>query len=384
MTFIYLLASIALILIAGKIFGEIASRFRVSPFVGEMLAGILFGPLLGIIIPSSDLQQIAGFGAIFLFFLIGLSMRFDDFKGNVYPSSIIALVGVLLSFVFGFGIGIFAGVGQASLIAPIILGLALISTSIPISLQSMMDIGELQSKASKMMRSVYIADSAVALMAIAVLSSWFALGGVRIWDIVAIFFAVLGLFVIITSFGSKLVGRAMQIFRTLHDENILFSLSLVIAFLVAAGSEYIGLAGIAGAFLAGMAMSRTDLTQSVIVPKVKIIGHGFFIPLFFAYSALLMDINALFNLQTITIIVLLVIFGIGAKYVACNYMSRHFGFRPNERRMLGFGMIPRGEYSIIIAQIALAAGAITSLLYSSILFFVLIVAILMPLIMKIK
>jgi Kef-type K+ transport system membrane component KefB len=130
-----------------------------------------------------------------------------------------------------------------------------------------------------------------------------------------------------------------------------------------------------------MAMNRSPLAESVIAPKVKTIGYGFFIPLFFAYSAVILDLSALINYSGI--ILLLVIAIAFAKILGCGFLGSIYGFGRKEQLMIGVGMIALGEYSILVAQIALNAGALTQTVYTLVVAVVLVSIIITPILMRI-
>jgi len=372
-----ILLSIALILLVAKLFGEVAERLKVSSLVGEVLAGIILGPVLMWVTPSPLLGQIANFGILFLLFLIGLETSSEQFKKEIYTGSYIAIAGCGLSFVFGFAVGMFM---FNSVIIGIFLGFAILSTSTAITMRSLIDIGEFKTRISNMALSIDIADEVIAILSLSLLTAFLTYGTVRIWEAIALFFAILGFFLVIITVGSKFIGRCLRVFQTLRDEQIIVAISLVIVFVVAFASENVGIAGVTGAFLAGMAMSRSHLTEPIIIPKMKIIGYGFFIPLFFAYSAILMDLNALFT--STVLIIILVILGLIAKLIGTGFFSSLFGFSRKEQLILGLSMLPRGEYSILIAQIALGASILSKELYTVIIAFVLITVILTPILLK--
>lgn len=374
---VQILLDIAIILIVAKIFGEIAERLKFSSLVGEVIAGITVGPLLGLVHPSAFLSQVASFGILFLLFLIGLNTRFDEFKKDIYRGSFLAVAGAAISFVAGFLIGY--GVFNSAEIG-LVIGIAMLSSSTAISLRSLIDIGEFRSTVYQKLTAVASADDVVAVLALSLLTTYFTYGVVEIWKIAALFFAVLGFFFLILTVGSKLMTGFLHIFDKVRDDQIMLSIPLVIVFIVAFVSEHVGIAGVTGAFLAGMAMNRSHMAESVIVPKIKTIGFGFFIPLFFAYSALILDIGALINYTGI--IVLLVIVVSFAKLVGCGFLGKIYNLGKKEQLMIGLGMIPRGEYSIIVAQAALTVGVLTQQIYTIIISAVLLTIIITPILFR--
>ena len=373
-----ILLDIALILIVAKLLGEIATRLKFSSLIGEILAGILLGPVLFIVHPNDFLDKVASFGILFLLFLIGLHTRFDEFKKDIYRGSVLAVAGAAISFAAGFliGFGVFN-----SFTTGIVLGVVLLSSSTAIALQSLGDIGEFRTALYHKLTAVSSADDVVGILALSLLTTYLTYGTVELWKVVGLFFAVLGFFFLILTFGAKVVSGLLELFRSVKDEQIMLSVSLVILFFVAFVSEQVGIAGVIGAFLAGMAMNRSPLAESVIAPKIKTIGYGFFIPLFFAYSAVILDMGALINYAGI--IILLVIVVAFAKIIGCGMLGNVYGFSRREQLMIGIGMIALGEYSILVGQIALKAGALSQAAYTIVVAVVLISIIITPILMRI-
>ena len=374
---VQVLLEIALILVVAKIFGEIATRLKFSPLIGEILAGILLGPVFLIVHPSDFLERVASFGILFLLFLIGLHTRFDEFKKDIYKGSFLALTGALISFAAGFmiGYGVFS-----SFTTGIVLGVILLSSSTAIALQSLVDVGEFRTSLYHKLTAVSSADDVVGILALSLLTTYLTYGTVEIWKVIALFFAVLGFFFLVLTAGSKAVAKFLEIFQRMKDEQIMLSIPLVVLFVVAFVSEHVGIAGVIGAFLAGIAMNRSPLAESTIVPKIKTIGYGFFIPLFFAYSAVILDIGALVNYWGIILLLMLVI--AFSKILGCGFLGSVYGFSRKEQLMIGIGMIALGEYSILVAQIALSFGAIGQAAYTIVVAVVLLSIIITPILMR--
>ncbi len=367
---------IAVLLLLAKTFGEIAERLKMSSLVGEVFGGILAGPILHIVQPSLLLEQIAGIGVMLFFFIVGLSTKFDDIKKDVYAGSVLAIVGCLLSFAAGFLVGyaFFRDVNVG-----IILGVAFLSTSSAIAIRALVEKGEFRSRAGKMLIMANMADDVIGIIALSLLAMYIS-ANIQIWQTALLFFGILGFFFFILTFGSRFINAFLSVFQRMRDEQILLSIPLAIMFFIVYLSENIILAGVTGAFLVGMTMSKSQVTGPVIIPKVKTIGYGFFIPLFFAYSAIALDLSSLY--QSFWLILALVITGIIAKVFGSGFFSRFYNFRKHDQWLIGIGMIPRGEYAIIIGQIALAAAIISAQVYTALVAATVITVILTPMMMR--
>ncbi|MBI4020403.1 MAG: cation:proton antiporter [Candidatus Aenigmarchaeota archaeon] len=368
---------IALLLVAAKAFGWIAERIGISSLVGEISAGVVLGPLLGLVTPDPFLAQIANLGVIFLLFLIGLSTNVEEFREYAYIGSALAMGGAFVSLALGFLLGYFI---LGSVQAGIFLGIAIISTSTAISVRTLVEAGEFHSNIGRTLLTAGVADDIIAILALAALSTFISLGGVQVWQIFTLFLAVLGFILLMLTAGARAVGWFISRFQRAKDEQMLIVIPLTILFGIAFLSEQIGIAAVTGAFLAGVAMSKSPLTETAIIPKAKTIGYGLFIPIFFAYSSILLDISA-FSTSYMLVIALVVV-GLLAKFIGCGLLSKATNLNGREQKIMGISMMPRGEYSIVIAQIMLTAGVITSSFYTVVIAFVVFSIVITPMLFK--
>ncbi|MBI4176528.1 MAG: cation:proton antiporter [Candidatus Aenigmarchaeota archaeon] len=369
--------SIALLLITAKIFGWIAEKAGFSSLVGELFAGIMLGPVFALVSPEPFLAQIANLGVIFLLFLIGLSTKVDEFREHVYIGSILAAGGAFVSFFLGFGVGYLI---FGSIQAGIFLGIAIISTSTAISIRTLVEAGEFHSSIGRILLTTGVADDIIAILALAILSTFVSFGGVQVFEIFTLFLAIVGFMLLMLTAGSKAVSWFLAKLQRIKDEQVLIAFPLTILFGIAFLSEQIGIAAVTGAFLAGVAMSKSPITETAIIPKAKTIGYGLFIPIFFAYSSIMLDLGAFFN--SYPLIIALVVVGLLAKFIGCGLLARFMSLNAREQKIMGIGMMPRGEYSIVIAQIMLTAGVIAAPFYTVIISFVVLSIVIPPMLFK--
>ncbi len=371
-----ILLSIAVLLIFAKIFGEMAERIKLSPLAGEIIGGLLAGPVLRLVAPQELLGELAGFGILFVIFLIGLQTNFDGTKGNLKPGLFLGLSGSVISFLFGFIIGYYVFGIEAGLV----MGVAILSTSTAITVRSISDLGELHSKAGKMIVAIDTVDEVIAIIAFSTLVSYFTLTGAEMWKIATLFFSMILAFFIVITFVSKFFNRFLGFFDEMNDDQFIIAMSIVLVFLLSFLTQQTGIAAITGAFLAGLMVNKSSIAEKVIIPKINTISSGFFAPLFFAYSALFIDIASIYNYAGV--IIALFVLGILAKFVGSGVLSGYYGFRGREQITVGIGMIPRGEYSIIVAYTTLAMNIITPQVYTAIMAFVFLSMILAPLLFR--
>ena len=98
-----LLLELLLIFVSAKVIGEIFQRLRVPGVLGEIVAGVVFGPYaLDWIHASDSIHAIAEVGIIFVLFSAGLETSPKDLIHVGRTAVVVAMAGVAAPFVLGF------------------------------------------------------------------------------------------------------------------------------------------------------------------------------------------------------------------------------------------------------------------------------------------
>ena len=367
------LLEIGIILFFAKIFGEISRRIGISSIVGEVIAGIAIGSLFHFR-PDHLLEIISGIGILILVFLIGLETKFEEIKSDIYKGSILAIFGSMLTFICGLFLG---EIIFGSLNTGIVIGIAMISTSTAIPIKTLIDRGQLKTHVGKILVVIAVADDIIAILALSLMTTYFSIGAINVWNILMLFLVMLGFIYMTLTVGTKIVEKIISfVGYHIKDEQALIAAPIAVAFATAALSQRLEIAAVTGAFIAGMIMSKSVFTKSIIIPKLGTIGMGFFVPIFFAYSGMLMDLSSVS--QTWWIIAVLVVAGSLAKIIGSGFFSRFFGYDSREQAIISISMVPRGEYGIVITQLALAIGVISNSIYTILISFVVATIIITP------
>ncbi len=373
---ISILVDIAVILIAAKVFGEAAERLKFPVLFGEMIGGLVIGALV-IIKPTAFMNELAGFGILFLFFMLGMTLKVEDIRKDIKPTFAIALAGTFVSFLAGFLFGYFM---FADALKGLFVGVAVMSTSTAIALKSLHDAGELNTKVFSLASAVSRIDDVVAVLMITVITTLMLIGP-KFEMILFTVAVVLAVFLLLEKWISGLVGKSLEIFKHLKDEYIIIAIALVVLFLVSFLAQNIGIGSVIGAFLAGYALSKSSVAEEEILPKMKTIGYGFFIPIFFTYAALSADLGTV--LSSLGSLIILFVLAVLAKFIGTAILAWWEGHKGHELGLLGSAMMPRGEYAIAIAYIALFSQFIDTQLYSMIIVFVLLTILVTPIAFRI-
>jgi Kef-type K+ transport system membrane component KefB len=353
-----LLLQIMFFLLVAKIGGELAERAKLPSVLGELLAGLVLGPsLLNLIFPDPAMRDISEIGIILLMFLAGLETDIDEMKRTGLVSLLAAVGGVAVPFCLAFLVGYSYGWNTAN---SLFLGAILTATSVGITVRTLMDIGKLNTNVGMTILGAAVIDDVIGIIVFTIvrgiaLDQEFSIVGVlELTAIMALFFVIslkVGFWV-----SDKLdtwVGR-------MRTQEVSLVVTIVFVLFMAAVAERAQVAGITGAFIAGIVMSRSSRKESV-ESKVNALGYGFFVPLFFVF----IGVNT--NLHEITMLgmaVLIVGVAIGGKILGSGIMALVGGLSPRDALEVGIGMVPRLEVALIIASMGLTAGVISSLVYS--------------------
>jgi Kef-type K+ transport system membrane component KefB len=173
--------------------------------------------------------------------------------------------------------------------------------------------------------------------------------------------------------------RVLPHFRsTARAEEAEFHIALVLLFALSALALYTGVAAIVGAFLAGLALSESagarvrDLTRGV---------SELLVPFFLVGIGLRLDLALFRSKSTIALAVLLLAMVIVTKLAGCGLGALSTGWE--NALKVGLGMVPRGEVTMIVAQIGLTMAIIRPETYAVVVFLAVASALLTPVLLKI-
>ncbi len=369
-----ILLTMGLLLLFAKILGSITEKFGIASLVGEVIAGIILGPILGWVILGDFLTGFLTFGIIFLLFIAGMEVKLEDIKHYTYKASFLAITGGLISFFLGFLVGM---VFFNDFLIGVAIGTAILSTSNGSLFLLLMRSGKFNTNIGKLIVAISIADDVVGILALSVFNMYISTA-ISLSSIFFILLVSLGFYLFILTIGSSVVGKILDRINIFRDENMLFTLPVAVLFILAFVTDNLGLSIAAGSFLAGMAVANSHFTEPVIIPKVEILSKGFILPLFYASIGTLMIFT---NLNPLLIAAIFVATILG-KLIGCGFVSKLFGTSREDVKLIGLSMMPRGDENIVILQIILLLGVITTQIYTSIIFAIILTTITAPILVK--
>ena len=386
-----MLLELALALILAKLMDEIFIRKNQPPVIGEILVGVILSVAIFILPEEINLFNqefpvsleishpafdfFADMGILFLLFLSGMEIKFEHIKKSGKVSLLTGGMGVFITFILGFLFGVyFLGF---TLRQAVVLGTIYTATSVGVTVRTLMEMHILNSKVGTVILTAAVADDVFGIILVTIV-----LSSGEILELTAgliIFFLVL---YILSKYGiiKRLIEASDEF---MHTPFGLVSFSVGLMLLFAYFAEISKIAGITGAFFAGLFIGQS-VQEIKIINSVKTIAYSIFIPIFFVKVGTLVDLNFLssFNFYLLLIIPLIFI----GKIVGCGIGARLGGVKSKDALRVGVGMTPEMEVALVIASLAYGSNIFGEIMGAQIItitiIYVIISSIIIPFVLK--
>ena len=379
-----LVLQLAVILISAKIFGYLVERYLKQPRVlGELAAGMIIGPyalgaihlpgLEGSLFPlvegtlpvSPELYGFAVFASIGLLFIAGLETDLPTFLRFSGVGTAVGLGGVVASFSLGTLAAYLFLPSVTSLMDPAALFLGTLSpaTSVGITARILSERRKMSSPEGVTILAAAVLDDVVGIIILAVVVGIAKVSGADVgagqvgvdWARIGIIAAkALGFWLGFTVIGILVAPRITKELKRFHSIEMVAGVALGLALLFAGLSEMAGLAMIIGAYVTGLALSRTDVAHEIQEQMHGI--SSYIVPTFFCVMGMLVDFSVLPPVLFFGIVFSLL--AMAGKLLGAGVPALLTGFNLRGALRIGAGMLPRGEVTLIVAGIGLSAGVI--------------------------
>jgi Kef-type K+ transport system membrane component KefB len=365
-----LLLEIFLAFGAAKLAGELFERLRLPALVGEIAAGVLLVPVLGVIHGETVLEVLPEIGVVFLLFEVGLGTPAKKLLEVGQISLGVAILGVALP--FGAGVWYLYATDHPT-IEMLFGGAALVATSVGITARIFSDRGLLDTRVARVILGAAVFDDILGMLFLAVVSG-IALGGFSWLGLAIVAAEAIGFVLFLIFLGRRITEPMVERVEKFKTRNPAFTFALLFCLGLSVVAAQIKIAAIVGAFLAGMVLSDYD-AKFRLKERFEPI-YDFFVPFFFFALGAKLSPAAIFNPGTLGVAAVFTLIAILTKLVGCFLPALRLGFRP--ALAVGWGMVPRGEVGAIIALVGLSAGVISQSFYGVILFMVMATTLIVP------
>ncbi len=379
------LFDIAVILLSTKALGLVTKRFKLPQVVGALLAGLVLGPaVLNILHETDFIQQLAELGVIVLMFTAGLETDIKELKKSGVASVVIAILGMIVPLILGFILANFFNTNNSLdsslFLQHMFIGVILTATSVSITVETLRELGKLNSNAGNAILGAAIIDDILGIIALTIISSCASSDtSTNIWIVIGkiLLFFILAIMVGIVAF--RLMNKEMKTHNTDLRRFVIFSFVFCLLLSYAA-EEFFGVADITGAFIAGLILSGTE-RKHYILSRFETSSYMLLSPIFFASIGIKVEIPKM-SKEIIIFSILLIIIAVISKIIGCGLGAKLCKYTDSEALQIGTGMVSRGEVALIMANKGNALGLMSSIFFGPVVIMVVITTIISPILLK--
>ena len=332
---------------------------------------------------SPALYGIATLASVILLFLSGLETNLRMFLKYSFVGTMVGVGGVVVSFAFGDLCAVyllpkffahFAPLGGMTLAqamtqeAPLYMGIMSTATSVGITARILSEKKKMDSEEGTTIMAGAVIDDVLGLIVLAIGNGIIAAdhaadasGAASGMDWGAIGFVAMkafGVWLGATVVGILIARSLAKFLKTCFKSTVMIAtMAFGLALVLAGFFEYMGLAMIIGAYVMGLALSRTDLKHAIQETLTPV--YTFLVPVFFCVMGMMVDVTALCSKSVLIFGGIYTALAIAAKVFGCMVPSMCCGFNMLGGLRIGAGMVPRGEVALIIAGLGLSYGYLT-------------------------
>ncbi len=345
-----LIINLLLILSVAWAFGGIAVRLGFPVMIGELVAGLVLGPLvLGVVNFTPTLEFLAELGVFFAMFYAGMEMNPRELLEHIWPSLAAAAGGFLLPFVLGFLTVRFFG---GTLYQALFVGMGLSVTAIAVGAVILQELQIHKTRIGHVIMGAAIADDILSLITLSVLLALAESGSVAMGSFLLVVGKVALFFVFTIIVGHFILPKLTNKLEDYGGKG--FTFAMISALFMAIMAEIAGLHLVIGAFLAGQFV-RKEVMNGEIYLRIKDrffgLSYGFLTPIFFASLGFHLHFDwSLDFFLFATVITLAAIIG---KVVGSSVGVRLSGLGKGESLVIGLGMNGRGAVELVVATVVI-------------------------------
>ena len=380
------LLQIILLLVCGRLMGELMQRIGQPPVMGQLIAGILLGPsALGALWPALQqslfptspdqkamIDAVAQLGILLLLLLTGMETDLAVVRRSRGAAFSVSIAGIVVPFLCGVLLGELLPETvlpnpEKRLITTLFLGTALSISSVKIVAMVVREVGFLRRTVGQVIVAAAIIDDTIGWIIVSVILGLALHGGV---DVPALAQSLVGtaIFLVLSfTIGRRLVFRLI---RWANDRFVsevpVITAILVVTGLMALTTHAIGVHTVLGAFVAGILVGQSPILTRHIDEQLRGLITALFMPVFFGLAGLTTNLTVLANTDLLFLTFGLIVIASLGKFSGAFLGGRLGGMTWAQSLALGCGMNARGSTEVIVATIGLSMGVLDQDLFTTI------------------
>ncbi|HVS77185.1 MAG TPA: cation:proton antiporter [Steroidobacteraceae bacterium] len=392
------LSQIIVLLVTGRLLGELLSRWGQPPVMGQLLAGIVLGPsVLGHIAPAAQsalfphapqqramLDAVAQLGVLLLLLLTGMETDLAVMRHSGRAALSVSLAGIALPFLCGVvAIELLPAAMLAKpdsrLLLALFIGTALAVSSVKIVAVLIRELGFIRRTVGQVILAAAIIDDAIGWVFVSVLLGLAQHGGIDMGIVARSVLGTLAFLAFSITLGRRLV---FHLIRWTNDHFVselpVITVILVIMGAMALATDLIGVQTVLGAFVAGILIGESPILTRHIEEQLRGLIVALFMPVFFGLAGLSTNVASLARPDMLLLTAGLIVVASVGKFSGATLGGRLAGLTNRESLAVGCGMNARGSTEVIIASIGLSMGLINESFFTAIVVMALVTTLAMP------
>jgi len=370
------LSQLFLIFVWAKLFGEIFEQLHLPAVLGEILAGVLIGPYgARLVVPTDAIYAIAGIGAIFLLFTVGLETQPKDLISVGRTSLYVALAGIAMPVLLGFS---YMMLRRHPAHEALFVGAAMAATSVGITARVLGDLQVLQTFAARIVLGAAVFDDVLGMILLSVVVGVVSPAGPALAQLLITAAEAIGFALIMMFYAPRVVRRMEPGLERMSTQDAPLIIALAICLGLSYAAVKIGMAAIIGAFFAGLAFAEYSPRWNLRSRVFSI--NEFLAPFFFFSMGARLNMH-IFDRKLVISALVISVLAIFSKLVGCGLPVLGWGWKTAVK--VGIGMVPRGEVGLIVALVGLQMNIVTESAYAVVILMTAVTTLIAPPIMKI-
>lgn len=348
----------AIVLVAALIGGLVARGLRLPIIVGYLLVGVAIGPHgLHLVHNVDNVDTLATIGVVLLMFTLGIEFSLKTLSRIGVVATFGGIIQLAATTGLGFGLGWLL---NWPLRETLLFGFFIAMSSTIIVLKTLMERGELGSPHGRVMVGILLVQDLSVVPIMIVLHSMGsdveAFSTTWVWDLLKVI-SFIGVILLV---GFFVFPRFMRRVAERRSRELFLLTVVCVALGAGFGAYYVGLSIALGAFLAGLMISESQYAHQARAEIGPL--RDIFATLFFVSLGMLADPRFISSNPGEVIAVVGVI--IAGKFLIVSVITWAFGYAPKTALFAGGGLFQIGEFSFILAAVALETSLISDHIYS--------------------
>jgi Kef-type K+ transport system membrane component KefB len=388
------LLQVGLLLILAILLGRLAARFGLPAIVGELSAGVIFGPsLMGWLLPGFSgwllparpdqahlLDAVGQVAVLLLVGLTGVEMDLRMIRRRGATAVRVSLAGLIIPFALGIALGyplarlLDAKTSDTQVFA-LFLGVAMCVSAIPVIAKTLMDMNLIHRNVGQLTLAAGMIDDAFGWFMLSIVSAM-AAAGVTAGKVTTALGSLILVVVAAVLVGRPVVRVALRLSQGSDEQTVAAAAAMIL--LAGAATQALGLEAVFGAFVCGTLIGSSGEFARTRTSSLRTVVLAFLAPVFFATAGLRIDLRALGKPAVLAAAVIVLVVAIAGKFAGAYIGARLSRLSKWEALALGAGMNARGVIEVIVAMVGLRLGILDTDTYTIIVLVAVVTSIMAP------